>query len=192
MKIKDFLKQIQLPIFTAEQANRILPETEKAQANVQFSRWMKRGELRGLRRGLYMRVDRTIDEMVVANSLYQPSYISMETVLNTAGIMPDVSAEVTSITTGRPKKYITENGVFSYSKIARSLFFYEHLVESKIDGYMYKIASPEKALLDWMYVRRVHDLTSSRIGWNNLDGRQLIHLSKSYPNWVRKEIAQYV
>ena len=189
MIYRDFLTKIGTSIFTAEQAGRILGSSH---ANITLSRWEKRGEIRRLKRGLYMINNKPVDEQVIANYLYQPSYVSMETVLNHAGIIPDVSGVITSVVTGKPRKFENGLGNFVYSKVSRELFFGYELVNDVKSGQLMKIARPEKALLDYMYVRRVRQLDEVRIEWDNLRKTVLMDMAKSYPNWIRKEIKNYV
>lgn len=86
------------------------------------------------------------DRFAIANFLYSPSYISLETALNYHGILSQFPLEITSVT---PKKSVTKRAdgqVFSYAHLKSSLFWgYE-----KIDEQL--LALPEKALLDQMYL----------------------------------------
>lgn len=183
------MNKIGTSIFTAEQAGRILGSSH---VNISLSRWEKRGEISRLKRGLYVVANKPVDEQVIANYLYQPSYVSMETVLNQAGIIPDVSSVVTSVVTGKPRKFDTEMGNFAYSKVSRELFFGYELVNDVKSGQLMKVARPEKALLDYMYVRRVRRLDDTRIEWGNLRKTVLREMANIYPGWIRKEIKKYV
>ena len=192
MKYRDFEKQIGLSMFSTEQAGRVLPSGEREQLNVQLSRWLVRGEIARLRRGLYVLQGKVIDEVVLSNYVYQPSYVSLETVLNLTGIMPDISAVVTAVTTLKPQRFETPQGIFVYSKIARELYFGYQLVVDNNSGLTYRIASPEKALFDYVYVRRIRDLSDTRISWELLNKSKLNELIKIYPAWVGKVIKKYV
>lgn len=189
MHYRNFLNNIGTYIFTAEQAGRILGSRH---ANISLARWEKRGEISRLKRGLYVVANKPVDEQVIANYLYQPSYVSMETVLNHSGIIPDVSGVITSVVTGKPRKFGNEEGSFSYSRVSRHLFFGYELIRDIKSGLLMKIAIPEKALLDYMYVRRVRQLDEVRIEWENLRKTVLLDMAKSYPDWIRKEIKKYV
>lgn len=183
------MNNIGMPIFTAEQAGRVV---KGEYANLSLNRWEKRGEIIRLKRGLYLRGDVQIDEMVIANYLYQPSYVSMETVLNQTGVIPDFAGTITSIVTGRPRNFANREGNFGYSRVRTELFFGYEMIKDVKSGLYIKIARPEKALLDYMYVRRVPKLDETRIEWEHLKKTVLLTMAKSYPNWVRKEIRRYV
>ncbi|MBU1016601.1 MAG: hypothetical protein ABIJ36_03335 [Patescibacteria group bacterium] len=95
--------------------------------------------------GLFLLKDAPISEFEIANYIYQPSYISLESALSFYGIIPQFAYTITSITTRKVKRILVEGKEYSYSKINEGLYW----------GYEKKsdilIASPEKALLDIMY-----------------------------------------
>lgn len=189
MRYGDFVQQIGMPIFTVEQAERVL---DGEYINVVLSRWEKKGEITRLKRGLYLIEQMRVDELLIANYIYQPSYVSLETVLNQAGIIPDVAGVVTSIVTGRPRQYKNNQGIFSYSRVSKELYFGYELVPEPQSGLLMRLAKPEKALLDYVYVRRVRDLTDSRVEPDTLDMTTLRTMASEYPQWVRKVIKRYV
>lgn len=90
----------------------------------------------------------------LANIMYGPSYVSLEWALQTYGMIPERVEEVTSITFKRPQLYKTPIGRFSY--FHRPLLSYSvgltHKQISKFQSYL--IATPEKALVDQLVVRR--------------------------------------
>lgn len=192
MNIKDFNRQINLPIFTLAQALRLMPQNKRRYLNLQLSRWVKRGELLRLKRGVYQWPDRPVEEIVISNFLYEPSYVSLETALNLFGVIPDVPAEVTAVTTKRPRQYQTPVGTYSYSKLKIDLYFGYNLVADQASDFTYRLASPEKALLDYLYIRRVSQLSSLRIDWQAISRGKLKQLMTAYPAWLKKEVKNYV
>lgn len=103
----------------------------------------------------YIITDPPPTRFAIANFLFSPSYVSLETALNYHGILSQFPLEITSVT---PKKSTTKQAdgqVFGYAHLKQNLFWgYE-----KINGEL--IALPEKALLDQIYLtskglRRVH------------------------------------
>ena len=186
MKFKEFQKALSLPVFTTIQAQKIYSGGSK-QLLIQLSRWAKRGELFRLKQGLYQFSDRLVDEFTLAGYLYSPSYISLETALNNQGIIPDVSLNVTSVSPTTTKIIKTVRGNFLYSKIQQPLFFGWQTVKDT-NGFHYQIALPEKALLDWIYLRKIKDLGSYRVNPVILKKPRLNQFAQAYPQWVRKEI----
>jgi predicted transcriptional regulator of viral defense system len=149
---------------------------------------IRRGDIVSIKRGIYTFPNTKIDEFVVANKLYAPSYVSLESVLNTSGIMPDITSSVTNVTTITSKKLVTPLGSFTYSKIAKGLFFGYKTVRDPLSDFYYGIAEPEKALLDFIYVRRIKNLSENRIDLSTLDKKLLANYSTYFPKWVRKVI----
>ena len=188
MRFKDLRQRIKLSLFSTYQVEKLFLEEPKNQIDNQLSRMAARGDLIKLKRGLFAFEDRQIDELVLANWLYRPSYVSLESALNLYGLMPDISANLTSLSPTTSKKITTGFGTFLYSKISPRLFFGFSQVESARGGLFYNLAFPEKALLDYVYIRRIKDLGENRIEMTNLDKKKLLKLARFYPLWVRKVI----
>jgi hypothetical protein len=109
------------------------------------------GELIRVRKGLYVLGERYRREALVreqlANLIYGPSYVSLDYALSRHGLIPERVDEVTSVTTGEHRRFVTPMGVFSYRKIAPRR--YAQGMEWRGDGVArYLMASPEKALAD--------------------------------------------
>ena len=124
---------------------------------VQLSRWKKSGKLIQLRRGLYL-VSETYRktkpfEPAIAATLNRPSYISLEKALEYHGLIPEAVHVFTSVTTKRPREWQTPLGVFDYRHIRENLFWGYHSVT--MNGQTAFMASPEKALLDFFYLKSV-------------------------------------
>lgn len=186
MKFKEFQKALPLSVFTTTQAKKIYSGGQE-ELLIQLFRWAKRGELVRLKQGLYQFSDRLVDEFTLAGYLYSPSYISLETALNNQGIISDVSLNVTSVSLTTTKIIKTVRGNFLYSKIQRPLFFGWQAVKDA-GGFPYQIALPEKALLDWIYLRKIKDFVDQRVGWSELNQQKLKKFSQSYPGWVKEVV----
>lgn len=178
MRFDKFFKTFSLPVFSAAQSGR---------EAIQLARWVKAGRLVRLKRGVYRFTDREVDEFSLAGYLYSPSYISLETALNNQGIIPDVSAAVTSISPTTTKMIKTSRGNYYYAKIQPRLFWGWQIISDN-HQVPYKIALPEKALLDWVYLRKIRNLSSHRINRENLNKSRLIKFTRQFPGWVRKVV----
>ena len=101
--------------------------------------------LKRLAPGLFLFTESSVSEFEIANFVYQPSYVSLETALSFYGILSQFPYTLTSVTTRKSKKVLIEEKEYTYSKMDLSLFW----------GYERKndmlIASPEKAFLDTIY-----------------------------------------
>jgi len=109
------------------------------------------GKLIRLKRGLYVvspeESGRLLSTELIANHIYGPSYISMESALRYYGLIPESVHIVRSMTTKRSRDF--ENPISKFEYIACSEEYYPIGVNQKIsDDYSFLIASPEKALCD--------------------------------------------
>jgi predicted transcriptional regulator of viral defense system len=95
--------------------------------------------------GMFLFSEAEVSEFEIANYVYSPSYISLESALSIYGILSQFPYTITSITTRKSKKLLIEEKEYQFSKIDETLFW----------GYEKKgnflIASAEKALLDSIY-----------------------------------------
>ena len=101
---------------------------------------------------------------LIANKIYSPSYISLESALSYYGIIPEGVFIYTSITTLKTRSITTPRGTFRYSNVKPNLFFgYEWLI---LKDKTIKIAGLEKALCDYFYLNpeiySIDDITGLR------------------------------
>lgn len=116
------------------------------------SRLEKDGHLIRLKKGLYVvspeLSNLPISKELIANQLYGPSYISLESALSFYGLIPERVYMVLSVTSKRKKIYITPLGEFDFVKVPDK-YYSIGIVQKVIENsYAYLIASPEKALCD--------------------------------------------
>lgn len=181
-------QRVATPYFFSYELVRLFPGESAHNIRVQLSRFAKRGLLERLKNGVYAFADRPVDELVLASILYRPSYVSLETALNLYGVIPDIPAIVTSVTSVTSNTFTTRRGTYSYSRLATRLFFGFNQQTDPQSGLAYSLAEPEKALLDWLYLRRLTQLTDQRLDAAKLNRRRLLELSTDYPSWVRKAL----
>jgi predicted transcriptional regulator of viral defense system len=86
----------------------------------------------------------------MANRIYSPSYISFEMALAYHQLIPESVYGVTSVSTRRTYKFNTSIAQFQYRTIKPQLFFGYVIVG--YNGKTYKMATPEKAILDYLYI----------------------------------------
>jgi len=117
-----------------------------------------------LKKGVYFSIFNPPDSFEIANAIYTPSYISLESALNYYGILPQFPYSVTSVSPKKSKKLLIDEKEFEYVQISSKLY-----LDFRREGPAV-IASPEKALLDMIYIvskgfRRIEfeDLDYSRI-----------------------------
>lgn len=119
-------------------------------------RALKAGELIRLKRGLYSlgaKYQRKgIHLFQLAQMIYGPSYISLESALAYHGWVPEGVFSVTSVSMRRSKEFKNPLGVFSYTHVPSNDFMVE--VERKDSpGGIFLMATPWKALTDYIYAQ---------------------------------------
>jgi len=121
----------------------------------QLSRWVKSGNLIQLRRSLYVLSERhqktRPHPFFVANRLKRASYVSLQSALEYHDLIPEYVPSVTSITTGRPEELLTPLGTFIFKHIKKPLFSGYQSIDLG-ENHSAFIATPEKALLDLLYL----------------------------------------
>lgn len=117
--------------------------------NDKISEMLKSGELISLKKGLYILGKKELPEnFSIANALYGPSYISLESALSFYGLIPERVFATTSVTFKAAKIFDNEVGHFEYDKISLPYYaFGQKYIELK-NGQFCMIATPEKALCD--------------------------------------------
>jgi predicted transcriptional regulator of viral defense system len=127
----------------------------------QFSllkRAMAAGEVVRIHRGLYCLATKylrqRIDPLVLAQMIYGPSYISLETALSYHGWIPEAVYAVTSTSLGRSREFDTPMGHFSFTRVPQETFYAEVTQVEKEEAGSFLLASPLKALADYVYAHR--------------------------------------
>lgn len=102
-----------------------------------------------IKRGLWA-VSNIIDPLSLPEYLTSPlpCYISLQTALFFHGIISQIPETIYAVSLARTKQYNTSFGYISIHHINVDFFFGFDI----IDGTYIKIASPEKALLDFLYL----------------------------------------
>jgi predicted transcriptional regulator of viral defense system len=131
--------------------------------------WEKLGKVVRLKNGCYTFSDLipvNFDFYLLANLIYEPSYVSTEMALNHYGVIPELVSSVTCVTTNKTQVFANSFGNFVYQTIAPALFFGYDLLEVREHGV--KIASLEKAVLDYLYFNSsvVSNDDFSGLRWN--------------------------
>jgi len=152
----------------------------------QLSRWRQVGKIYQLRRGLYCLEPpfRKVNPhpFLVANRMLPASYVSLQSALAYFGMIPEYVPLTTSVTTRRSARWDTPLGIFDSRHIQVDFFDGYHLVDFGEKQQAF-VASPEKALLDLIYLEPGGDtldyLTELRLGnLNQLDWQLLKRLAR--------------
>ena len=98
-----------------------------------------------IERGKYVLKNYSGSEFLLANFIYEPSYVSFESALSYHGVLSQFPYEVTSATIKQTRTKEFGGRQYSYYKIKKDLFW----GYTKNDNYL--VADREKALTDQMY-----------------------------------------
>jgi len=175
-------------IFSFEDLCVFYPEEKRGNLRQYLSRWKKQGWTQSLKKGLYELTypeARGVPDFYIANKMYAPSYISLETALSYYSIIPEVSMAVASITSKATRRFKNSHGLFIYHSV-RSESFRGYIIE-KHNGFDILIAEPEKAIVDYLYFKTLRggafDKKAERIDQNRvkrLNKRKLEGYAKFY------------
>jgi predicted transcriptional regulator of viral defense system len=126
---------------------------------VQLTRLVQNNILSHVARGWYANPFHSPTTEEIAMVLRIPSYLSLEYALSRHGILSQRAYTLTLVTTQKRYLYERKEAVYEYHQIKKTLFW-GYTEENTV-----LVATPEKALLDLVYLRIVHgDLTMERFG----------------------------
>ena len=103
-----------------------------------------------------------------------PSYLSLEYVLAANGLIPETVFSLTSITLKTTRAYPSPLITFTYRNLQPKLF--TGFIEKKFQKQTFNIATPAKALFDYLYLRKMGSrteierylLSGARFNWDIL------------------------
>ncbi len=157
----DFLDSLsKLPYFTSESVKQIWPSAgvKDATLHTALYRWMKRGQIIQLKKGVYM--SRRFFEQHRAEPEFSPavsailmpqSYVSLEFVLQRYSILTEVTHPISCVTVKNTRVIENDLGTFSYRHIKPRLYHGYNLYD--YHGILFALATKAKALFDTLYLR---------------------------------------
>ena len=153
-------KLIEFPhpgVFSGQDLATLLPGGDNSRQAL-IKRAIAAGELIHIRRGLYclaplyQKVHQ--NPYSIAQHIYGPSYISLESALQWHGWIPEAVYTYTSASFKNSRDFETPLGLFSYRRIPQKVFYTG--VKQVIDenGCAFLMATPLKALADYVYAHK--------------------------------------
>ncbi len=124
----------------------------------------------------------------LVNLLRPEAYISLESALAEWGISTQSPSMLTCVTTGFGRKFRSPSVRIVYRHIGKPLYW--GFQEKRTRHGQYKIAEPEKALLDWIYLKRQEGLPVAldELNLGITDREKLLRYGQKYPKSVREAI----
>lgn len=149
MNIRTFARKFaDYPLFSLKD----IEKQEKDFHRRRLVEWQQKGYIRKLANTWYFFAEEKLDEpflFLASNKIYQPSYVSLESALAFYGFIPEAVFSITAVSTRKTATFDTDYTQFSYRKLKEKLFWGYTLIPAH-DTY-FKMASPEKAILDFFY-----------------------------------------
>lgn len=109
----------------------------------------KKGAFIRLKKGFYCLKRYFPQEFSLANNLYSPSYVSLDSALSYYHLIPETIYSVTSITSKPTREFEVNGRLFEYRKIKKQA--YTGYIPQEIEGDVVYLATPEKAVADFLY-----------------------------------------
>jgi predicted transcriptional regulator of viral defense system len=158
MNYLDFRNRfIELGAFSVHQVNAVFPDSSPNN----LTRWQQKGLIVKLRQGFYVFQETLLQPnfaFFLSNFIYKPSYISLHTALAFYGIIPEAVTQITAVSSLKTADFQNCVAQFTYQTIKSDLFFgYE---QKPLGDRTICIASPEKAILDLLYLYPFYNIES--------------------------------
>ncbi len=186
-QFKDYL------VFSLLDIQKIYPNFSQ----IQLNRWKEKGYLTNVKQGYYCLSEVDVNRNLlfyVANRIYFPSYISLEMALSYYNLIPEEVYQITSVCTKKTMEYQTAIGNFIYRHIKPAIYFGYKLIEYD-RNHSIMIAEPEKALLDYFYLKpkisSYDDFIETRINQDEFDNQiNLSNFKKYLKNFGNKSLVK--
>jgi predicted transcriptional regulator of viral defense system len=126
----------------------------------------------------------------LVTTLRADSYISLESALAEWGISTQSPSALTCVTTGFPREFRTASVQIVYRHISKKLNWGFETKRTRHASY--RIAEPEKAFLDWIYLQRQEGLPTAfdELALGSIDWKKLHRYALKYPNSVRRALEE--
>jgi len=178
------------PILRADDLARRYGISEAAIGNA-LRRQERRGLVEHISRRLYVnKLAHDFSARELVSVLRPEAYISLESALAEWGISTQSPSALTCVTTGFPRKFRSASVHILYRHIGKKLYWgFEH---KRTRHGSYRIAEPEKALLDWLYLQRQEGLPTAfdELNLKGIDRKKLLRYAAKYPNSVRRTLQE--
>lgn len=137
---------------------------------------------------LYTNPFSTYTAEALAGALLGPSYLSLEYALHCHNVLPQGSWTLTSVTTAPRRVMVVEGWRFEYESVPEPVFGGFAWASDPATDAPVALATPTKALLDWLYCRGVAG------GWSNARIASMLddmNLDEIAPDTLMADAARY-
>jgi predicted transcriptional regulator of viral defense system len=156
---------------------------------VNLKRQQARGLVEHVTRKLYInKLSASFDPRDLAAAISPQSYVSLESALNEWGVFSQSPIALTCVSTKQIHSIETTVAKITFRTIKKDLFWgYE---ERKTKYGKYKLAEPEKAILDWLYFRnrKRQPLDLDEFELQRVSRSRLLKYAEAYPKLLRQSL----
>jgi len=149
-------------VFTFKELSLIWNETDVKLTKKRVYRYTKMGKLYSIRKGIYAK-DKNYDKLELANKIFTPAYISLETVLSREGIVFQHYDKIFVISY-LSREISCDGQTYVFRRMKDVILMNSLSIEKKGN---YHIASKERAFLDTIYLNKNYHFDNlSSINWD--------------------------
>jgi predicted transcriptional regulator of viral defense system len=181
MKKLDALQTLQRTkksLFTTTDLRKLFDVEQDNTLYKQIERLTKAGVLRRAMKGFYFLASGRPPDFEMANALYRPSYVSLDSALNYYGILIQSPRQIVSVSPRMTKRLRAAQREFAYLHLDQKYFTGYHRVEN------FLIATPEKALIDALFFAAIGrgSLSVEELVLDSVDRKKLNALAGEIAN----------
>jgi predicted transcriptional regulator of viral defense system len=150
-------------VFTLQEISLLFPEIPYDNLKKRMSYFAKSGSIKKLRRGVYVKDQ--FNALELANKLYTPSYVSLETVLQKAGVTFQYYESIFAVSYISRTVKIGDHTII-YRRMKKNVLLNKQGIEEQENVV---IASPERAFLDAIYLYKDYHFDNlSTLDWDKI------------------------
>ncbi len=169
-------------VFTLKDISLMFPDISYVNLKKRMAYFAGKGGIKKIRRGIYVKDNYDILEL--ANKLYSPSYISLETVLAKEGVVFQYYREIFLVSYLSRSLTVAGNDL-GYRKIKDEILFNHKGIE-RIN--QTEVATKERAFLDVVFLYKDYYFDNLRpLDWEKIEELKVIYNSKIF----NKRISDY-
>jgi len=162
-------------VFTIAELAQLFPGLSVKALKNRLYYYSKSGKLLRLHQGIYAK--KQYEPLELANKLYKPSYVSLETVLAKAGIIFQYY-ETVFLTAYITRRVEIQGLTFQYRRLKPELLLNSQGVNNEQGFFM---ASPERAFLDAVYIYKDYHFDNlAGLNWEKIKNLKSIYKNKAF------------
>lgn len=160
-------------VFRLADVAMLAPAVDPKYLSDRMSYYVNTNRLSKIRMGIYVKPD--YNPLELANTLFTPAYISLEYVLQQSGVLFQYDSRFTCVSY-LSRELKVDGHSFSYRRMKEEIMLQANGLIQNETGYT--IATPERALLDFLYLNKGGYLDNI----HHLDKRLILELVPIYKN----------